>query len=63
MNNPWKSLCDNILPEYIAERNEVKLGNVGTTIIIEDYIMDNHGKYFNFETIKKKVNLITECLN
>lgn len=52
MDNPWKSLCDNILPEYIVERNEVKPGNVGTSIMIEDYGIDNPEKYFNFETIK-----------
>ena len=52
MSNPWKSLCNNELPEYIVERNEIKLGNVGTKILIEDYIIDNPEKYFNFETIK-----------
>ncbi|KZL89409.1 ATP-binding protein [Clostridium magnum] len=52
MKSPWESLCDSVLPEYIVERNEVKLGNVGTSIMIEDYVIDNPEKYFNFETIK-----------
>lgn len=52
MSDPWKYLCDNELPEYMVERNEIKLGNVGTRILIEDYVIDNPEKYFNFETIK-----------
>lgn len=52
MDEPWKSLCNNILPEYTVEKNDLKVGNIGTSVIIEDYIIDNPEKYFNFEIIK-----------
>jgi hypothetical protein len=52
MNKPWKKLNDGCIPQYSVE--EIKQGNIalGTTIIIEDYIVDNPEKYFNFDTIK-----------
>lgn len=33
-DEPWKSLCNNLLPEYIVERNDSKLGNIGTSVMI-----------------------------
>jgi len=55
MEEPWESLCNNLLPEYVVERIEPKVGNVGTSVVIEDYIIDNPEKYFNFEIIKDYV--------
>ena len=52
MENPWELLCSNILPEYTVEKNTSKCGNVGTSILIEDYSINNPEKYFNFEIIK-----------
>ncbi|WP_315675038.1 ATP-binding protein [Clostridium sp. 19966] len=55
METPWEALCNNILPEYSVERYESKSGNKGTTILIEDYVIDNPEKYFNFEIVKDYV--------
>jgi hypothetical protein len=55
MDEPWKSLCTNVLPEYFVERNESKMGNIGTSVLIEDYAIDNPEKYFNFDIIKDYV--------
>lgn len=55
MDNPWSYLCNGIIPEYTVEKKETEIGNTGTSVIIEDYIMDNPEKYFNFETIKDYV--------
>jgi hypothetical protein len=52
MESPWELLCKSILPEYSVERYEAKTGNGGTTIFIEDYIIDNPEKYFNLEIIR-----------
>ncbi|PRR69780.1 hypothetical protein [Clostridium thermopalmarium] len=55
MEDPWDSLCNNFLPEYVVERADSKAGNAGTSVLIEDYIIDNPEKYFNFEIIKDYV--------
>lgn len=55
MKEPWKSLCDNLMLEYVIESIEPKVGSVGTSVLIEDYIIDNPEKYFNFEIIKDYV--------
>ena len=55
MNRPWECLCNNYLPEYTVESVEANLGKVGTSVIIEGYIIDNPEKYFNFESIKDYV--------
>lgn len=52
MEEPWETLCNNTLPEYSVERIKSKVGNIGTSVLIEDYIIDNPEKYFNFEVIK-----------
>lgn len=52
MDNPWEMLCSNVLPEYRVEKVTSQLGKIGTTIIIDGYIIDNPEKYFNFEIIK-----------
>lgn len=52
MEDPWESLCNNLLPEYVVEEKSSRVGNVGTSVLIEDYVIDNPEKYFNFEIIK-----------
>lgn len=52
MEKPWKSLSNNILPEYSVEKMEPKTGNGGTKITIEGYLIDNPERYFNFASIK-----------
>ncbi|MBC2579025.1 ATP-binding protein [Clostridium sp. DJ247] len=52
MEKPWENLCNNLLPAYSVEKLQVKLGKVGTQILIEGYVIDNPEKYFNFYTIK-----------
>lgn len=52
MEKPWENLCRNNLPEYKVEQGEVQLGNVGTSITIEGYLIDNPERYFNFDIVK-----------
>ncbi len=52
MNKPWERLSKNTLPEYTIETIGANTGKIGTSVLIEGYIIDNPGKYFNFETIK-----------
>ena len=51
MEKPWESLCENMLPEYAVEKLEAQLGKVGTSIVIEGYIINNPERYFNFDTV------------
>ncbi len=52
MNKPWEMLSENKLPEYTIENIKSNTGRIGSTVILEGYIIDNPEKYFNFETIK-----------
>ncbi|MBC2579868.1 ATP-binding protein [Clostridium sp. DJ247] len=55
MNKPWEYLCNNCLPEYEVDNIKAQPGKMGTTILIEGYIIDNPERYFNFEAIKDYV--------
>lgn len=52
MSKPWKKLNDGCIPQYSIEETKQDIISQGTTIIIEDYIVDNPEKYFNFDIIK-----------
>lgn len=52
MFRPWFKLNDGYIPQYSIEEIESENVSQGTTIKIEDYIVDNPEKYFNFDTIK-----------
>jgi len=61
MDQPWRHLNTNILPEYTVEDYERHSGKTGTSIIIKGYIVDNPEKYFNFGTIKDYILWFTEA--
>lgn len=52
MDNPWRNLCNNNLPQYMINSVNPTPGKGGTNIIIGGYVVDNPEKYFNIETIK-----------
>lgn len=52
MDNPWYYLSVNEIPTYTIRREEPIVGNDGTKIIIEGYLVDNPEKYYNLETLK-----------
>lgn len=52
MCNPWYYLSNNEIPTYTINDKEPIVGNDGTKIIIEGYLVDNPEKYYNLETLK-----------
>lgn len=52
MDNPWYYLSNNEIPTYTIKDKEPIVGNDGTKIIIEGYLVDNPEKYYNLETLK-----------
>lgn len=52
MNNPWHYLINNEIPTYTIKSEDPIIGNDGTKIIIEGYLIDNPEKYYNLETLK-----------
>lgn len=59
MQNPWKYLMNDSLPQYTIENQPPQLGKRGTNIVIEGYIVDNPEKYFNLMTIKDYILWMT----
>lgn len=52
MESPWKSLKEERLPEYSLEFTEEKVYKSGTKIKIENYLINNPEKLFNFYVVK-----------
>ncbi|MBK1811649.1 ATP-binding protein [Clostridium sp. YIM B02505] len=52
MDNPWDNLNSNKVPSYTIENESPIIGNNGTAIRIEGYLIDNPERYFNFHTLK-----------
>lgn len=52
MKEPWNYLSNNEIPQYTIKTEEQIIGENGTKIIIEGYLVDNPEKYYNLETLK-----------
>ncbi|WP_160670542.1 ATP-binding protein [Clostridium sp. C8-1-8] len=52
MDDPWENLSNGKVPVYTIENTAPIVGNDGTTVKIEGYLIDNPEKYFNFYTLK-----------
>lgn len=52
MNEPWNYLLNNEIPTYTIDCEEAVIGDNGTKIVIEGYLVDNPERYYNIETLK-----------
>ncbi|MBD7913078.1 ATP-binding protein [Clostridium cibarium] len=52
MKKPWEFLAHDEIPVYTLENIKPVIGENGTTIIIEGYLVDNPERYYNFHTLK-----------
>ncbi len=52
MEKPWDNLNKDMMPGYTVEELETQPGKVGTTVIIEGYLIDNPERYFNYDTVR-----------
>lgn len=59
MDQPWNKLIKGDMPSYNVEQLKDIEEKIGTTIVIENYYIDNPEKYFNYETIKDYIQWFT----
>ncbi|GKU27552.1 hypothetical protein CFOLD11_43790 [Clostridium folliculivorans] len=52
MDDPWENLSNGKVPVYTIDNDAPIVGNDGTSVKIEGYLIDNPEKYFNFYTLK-----------
>lgn len=59
MNEPWSCLTNNEIPTYTINCEDPIIGDNGTKIIIEGYLVDNPERYYNIETLKDYIRWFT----